>query len=611
MSHPHFIYLSGTHAVFLREMGSSLSLTTSIARSEDDANALERFKTHLDQYRGDEFVFIVDSVNEELVVEEVPRLRPRDLRAMMTRRVEQRTREKKLATWRAAPQHAFGEVSLRGVSLGKLFAARALPGAPGGHSNAAVGNAANSGPDTVPVTMSLLGLDGIQAWIDAAIAVNVRIADVVSPALLASTLAQRLGRGVRSGLIVTVTPAGLRQTLVIDGQTRFTRLARLADSGADGESIAAECTRTLQYLLMNQLLSRKWLEARQSKVWILSDGIVDAERLPSRLKADSAGEIEVRRLRADEGGARRFKGPLPHALGAAHLWADSRLLAGAGLGYATPAHRNQHVAARLARTIVATGLAFSTLGALALAGVELVAALDVQPTDPAAERKAQEHRELAALLQRYAIPGTEMRRVVELDSRLRARALDPLLPLQGIARAMVETPEVRLERLSWQRAIASPLSVGGAGPVAIPAGPTGNTPPGNALPGAPLQSLANGGLVDGAMAVSPPAIAPDSAANGADPADPAERVEFRIEARIDPLRGKASANASARRFADSLARQCNCTVELSTPPFDPSATTGFSADLKAPESNAKPEFVVTMSMRSSRPLTTLAEGAAR
>ncbi len=568
MSNPHFIHLTGTNALFMRESRSMLSIEASITRNGDgDDDALARFRHQLLRFPSDDFVFVVDSVNEELVAEEVPRLRARDLKAMMARRVEQRTREKKLATWRSTSRRS-------------PWPARALPS----------GNPAST-PNTESLVMGLLGTDGIQPWLDVATAAKARVADVLSPALLASGIAHRLRRDAPHGLLAMVTPAGLRQTLIVDGQVRFTRLARLAETGADSASIAAECTRTIQYLLMNQAMSRAMLATQQSRVWIVTDGILDPQGLPARLKADSAGEIEVRRVRADELGARRVKGPLPLGLGSAHLLADARLVATAGRGYASPALRNRHVAARLARTIVGTGLAFATAGALALGGVELHAALDVEPIDPMDERRLQAHREMAELLQRYDVPGTEMRRVVELDERLRARAVDPLVPLQRIALAMKENPGVRLERLSWARTGVSAAS--NANETGASVAPDMNTaaPGGNALPGA--------AQVPGAGAVAPVATVatvPLADARGTSPAgtDADAAVDFRIEARVEPLGRKEQANATARRFLESLGRHCGCETRLLTPPFDPSPASGFSADLKSPDSNAKAEFLVTL-----------------
>lgn len=570
MSQLHFIHLTGANALFLRERGSTLSIEASITRVGDgDEDALGRFRHQLRRFPTDDFVFVVDSVNEELAAETVPRLRASDLKAMMLRRVDQRARERKLATWRTTTRRM-------------PWPARAL--APEGGAE----------PGTTSVVMGVLGTDGIQPWLDAAIGAQARIADVLSPALLAGGVVRRLRRDAPNGLLAMVTPAGLRQTLIIDGQVRFTRLARLGEAGADSASIASECTRTMQYLLMNQVLPRTMLARHATRVWMVTDGVVDPQALPQKLKADSASEIDVRHVRADELGARRVRGAVPLGLGSAHLLADSRLFTAAGRGYGTTSLRNHHLAAKLARAIVGTGLACATAGALALGGVELVAAIDVQPADPMAARRMQAHRELLELLQRHPVPGSEMRRIVELDRRLRERALDPLVPLQRIASALQEHPGVRLERLSWSRGAES---TGADAAAAAPApGPGLAADAGNALPGA--GTLQGGGVAGALQGPGPSsgAIAAPSGpgVDGTAGADASADVDFRIEARIDPLGRKVAANDTARRFVASLSRHCACSVALQTPPFDPSSASGFSADLKRPDTNAQGEFVVAL-----------------
>lgn len=564
MSATHFISLSPSRAIFLRETRTALTLSGSFIRGVDDGEALARFQQLLQRYPKDTFVFIVDTVNEEMVVEPVPPLRPRDLRQMMKRRIESRGRERRLTTWRTNGRRP-------------LLPARATPGL---------------GAVVVVSTLTVDG--GLQAWLDAAVAAQVRIAEVLSPALLAASVARRLRRDAPSGLLVTVQPGGLRQTLVVDGLVKFTRIARLAEEGATSASIAAECTRTVQYLLMNQLLARETLGNRKARVWIVTDGISDPNDLPARLSADSASEIEVRRIRAAELGARRLKGTAPSFLGASHLWADNRLVATVGAGYATPTLRVRHVGARIARAIVTVGVALLTASVVALAGVELWVSLETQPVDPVAQHRLAEHEALAEILQRYPVPGTEMRRVVERDRALRQRALDAVLPLQRLARALDEVAEVTLERLSWDRGgIASNGSTGGDGDDGAVAATVVGAPASNALPGAapdvPPWSPAAGTRSSEAEAG---AAAPFDATSGA--TDPADFVMFRIEARVEPLTTKRAANASAAHLVDALARQCGCAVTLVTPPFDPSPATGFSADLKTTEGNQTGGFVATM-----------------
>jgi hypothetical protein len=480
------LYLCDRQAVLLREQRSRLTLAGIIGRGDDDRIAATALRSLLARFPNDRLTVVVDSVDEELLVEALPPLGTRDLGELVARRLEHR-RERRLLSW-AAPRRL------------------AIPGwqrAEGAR---------------VPVRIGLLAGDGaIAPWLQAVLAAGARIDRIASPALLAAPVAARLGRGRNDGLLVTVGPAGIRQTLVTEGVARFTRLAQLFDGGADVGAILAECRRTLEYLLMNQLVRRDAIAGGRLRLWLVADGIGAGGALPPSLAVDSASSIALHAVNGADLGAPRVDRPLSGNVGGAVLWTDRRLAGALAGGYETAAARRPLLVARLQRAMVGGAAGLALASAAALATVELAAAWDDdQPARATNAWQQDAEQRLSAAVSRLPISGSEMRRLVTADRMLRDRRIDLDALLQPIAVAVQSSPTVRLERLGWARAAPQPEA---------------------------------------------PALPP---------------AEITIESTIRLPATKREANDAAQRFATALAAGCGCPTVLSRPPYDPDAATAFS-----------------------------------
>ena len=375
------LYLCDRQAILLREQRSRLTLAGAIGRGDDDRVAAAALRSLLARFPKDRLTVVVDSVDEELLVESLPPLGNRDLGELVARRLEHR-RERRLLSW-SAP---------RRLTI------------PGWQRGATV---------RVPVRIGLLASDGGTApWLQAVLAAGARIDRIASPALLAAPVAARLGRGRNDGLLVTVGPAGIRQTLVTDGVARFTRLAQLFDDGSDVGAILAECRRTLEYLLMNQLVRRDAIASGRLRLWLVADGIGQGGALPATLAVDSASSIALSAVNAADLGAPRSDRPLSGGVGGAVLWTDRRLAGALAGGYESAAARRPLLIARLQRAIVGGAAGLTVASAVALATVELIAAWnDEQPARATNEWQELAEQRLSAAVSRLPISGSEMRRL--------------------------------------------------------------------------------------------------------------------------------------------------------------------------------------------------------
>ena len=508
------LYLCDRQAILLREQRSRLTLAGAIGRGDDDPVAAAALRSLLARFPKDRLTVVVDSVDEELLVESLPPLGSRDLGELVARRLEHR-RERRLLSW-SAP---------RRLTI------------PGWQRGATV---------RVPVRIGLLASDGGTApWLQAVLAAGARIDRIASPALLAAPVAARLGRGRNDGLLVTVGPAGIRQTLVTDGVARFTRLAQLFDDGSDVGAILAECRRTLEYLLMNQLVRRDAIASGRLRLWLVADGIGQGGALPATLAVDSASSIALSAVNAADLGAPRSDRPLSGGVGGAVLWTDRRLAGALAGGYESAAARRPLLIARLQRAIVGGAAGLTVASAVALATVELIAAWnDEQPARATNEWQELAEQRLSAAVSRLPISGSEMRRQVAADRALRERRIDLDALLQPIASAVESSPAIRLERLAWARPAPQPEA---------------------------------------------PALLP---------------AEITIEASIRPPATKREANGAAERFVAALAVRCGCPAVLAKPPYDPDAASAFSghgqlesssaADAGGGRSEGKAGFIVRM-----------------
>lgn len=536
---PHYLYLSSGGLIALRDEAGELRLSGRFERpagaGADDPAApgttpewADGFARLLETHRRDRYVWLVDTVDEELQLEQLPRVRGGDLRKLTARRLEQRFRGKNLATWRP------------GAAAARRGWRAWLPAA----------------GETMPVLLAALGGEQLmQPWLSIAERAKVAIEGIQSPALLARSLAQRIAPAP-TGLLVSLHPAGLRQTLLVDGGVRFTRLAAIgAAPGID--AVRLECERALQYLLMTQVVSRPLLTGPDFRLWLVTDGIPEASRMPSSLQIDNSTRLSVGLIDAAAFGAPEIDGQDP-ALGAVAMWLQPALWQQRNDGYAVPRIRLHAQIAQRRRWMLGSAQAALVIALAGNAAVEMIDRFGGEDARLLTQLQA-ERRERDRLQQQVAddtISGAEMRRVVELDAALRERTIDAGALLTRIARALAADDSLQLRRITWSR---NELSDGGtdragaAVPVAV-------------ATSAPLPSMPFG------SAPAAPATAPAMAAA----TDDGARAHARIIGEFDQVPAMLEANRRVEAFARRLAAHCGCDATVRRLPYDPEPTQAYS-----------------------------------
>src|SRR5262245_36284064 len=212
MAQKRLLYFTATQVVLYRSMHHQLVAESSFPNTEEGARA---FAAHLQGVRSTLFYLLVDIVEEDFHQENVPFVRGRDRRLLLTRKLSQRYRDTSLSL---ALSLGYEKTQRRDERI--LFS-----------------SFTNNAP--------------FQAWLNALRERGVPIAGVYSVALLASQLAASLARKRSSLLVVTLQPTGLRQSYIENGKIRFSRLGPIeADEAADPNRLAdafdRETTRVYQ-----------------------------------------------------------------------------------------------------------------------------------------------------------------------------------------------------------------------------------------------------------------------------------------------------------------------------------------------------------------------------
>jgi len=543
------------------------------------------FATWIRQWKGDNFRVIVDSGDEEIEVDELPRVGGRDRGKVLDRRLRQRFRDASLTTWVAPLASEGGRLSLRAL----------LPGAP------VRGATANPGECTM--LASLRQRNSMQLWIDAALAAGARIRAIDSPALLARDQLAALGPRP-TALVVSVLPSGLRETLVQDGELRFTRLMPVQLPAAWG-SLTGELERTLRFLMMSRGSLRPVIQSGRFPLYVHVDGILagaGGSAIPDDIEIDGI-HIPIVRLAtvapATAGASvRGAVGEALPALGA--TWALlRRRAAGRAGGYASAEMRRNWRAARSLGSVWAFALASLVLAIAANLGV---AYSFVESTDPFMERQLlaridvtrAQTQSLQRQIAELPVNAREMAGIVDLADQLHSRHVDAPGTLQWVAQALADDPALTIDALGWepQRALGAAAALAASGSASLaPATPA-------AAPG--TLPAGNGALLGSADAV-------DSAARAA---AATTSTLVRLGGLVDPALSKEAANQRVDALLARLQSACGCTGRVLELPYDPSMDIAYSNSLRAPVQDHPPHFTIELEQASAWRLAAQAQAQA-
>jgi hypothetical protein len=509
------------------DAGLALAPMGSPSPAEATPSALvpDEFRRWIERWRGDQFTILLDSADEEIEIEEMPKARGRDRGKILERRVKQRFRDAALTTW-FAPRKTSGKDAKE---------------APGKES-----------ADTCMMMVGLRQRNNMIQWVTAAVAAGARIAGIESLALRSSSL---LGAaGSRTVLLASVQPGGVRQTLIHDGEVCFTRLQPL-ELPAPWERVEEELDRAVRFLMMARANLRSLLQAGNYSVLVLAEGIGLGTRAGARPASVRLRDAAVPVVWSGREDALASMGALPQFLGA-------RLRARAN--YATRELRGNWFTARGLRfawslAIVSLVLAIGANVALQYALGDRLLATNAGPRMAAAEgtraQAAALEQELAAL----PVSAQEMQSIVGMADELRSRHVDAPRMLRWIGTSVQADSGVRLDSVSWEPAslLSAVLSAAASTPTAAPAANT---------PGAPVDPSAP---VPDSGSVNPPYV----------PMTTAVRVE--VGGTVDTNLSKEAANDKARKLLQRLQDACSCTGRVLAWPYDPSMEAAFTNSLRA------------------------------
>jgi len=191
-------------------------------RFDPDDTGLASFSAWLEQCRGAHFTLLADCVEEGFQVDTTPHVVGPDRRALIARKQN---------------QHFYGSPYATAISLGRERAGRR---------------------DERILFAALTRPALLDPWMERLRTADVVLTGITSPALLLQHVLRQQVRSHARLLVVTLTPAGLRQTLFEDGNLRFSRLATSAEShtAAWGAAIPFEVQKTYQYLVTQRVIAR-------------------------------------------------------------------------------------------------------------------------------------------------------------------------------------------------------------------------------------------------------------------------------------------------------------------------------------------------------------------
>jgi hypothetical protein len=223
MADKHLLYFTATRVVLYRWAHRRLAIESSFANNEEGAEA---FAAHLRGVPRGLFYFLVDIVEEDFHQENIPFVRGRDRAALLGRKLAQRYRDTSLSL---------------ALSLGYERTQRR---------------------DERILFSAFTNNAQFQPWLEALREAEIPVVGVFSAALLAPAIAAKLGAKKAPLLLVTLQPAGLRQSYVEHGKIRFSRLGPLeasdaADPNRVAEAFDRETTRVHQYLTATRVVARE------------------------------------------------------------------------------------------------------------------------------------------------------------------------------------------------------------------------------------------------------------------------------------------------------------------------------------------------------------------
>lgn len=526
MSEKYLIYLTAWRATLYASRGGTLALAQNFANDED---GYESFAAHLKGLRASSLVHVLaDVVEEDFHLDLIPLVRGRDRKQLVNRRLAQRYRDTSLSL--ALPL---------GIERGQRHDERLL-------------------------LSSFTNTQIFEPWMNVLRQSELAIAGVYSVALLAPVLAQRLGYRKGHALMVSLQPAGLRQTLVRDGNLRFSRLGPLDPAEAAqptrvAAAFAGETLRIYQYLTAVRVLPRD--DATLDVLLLAPPG----RRALVQAAASDSAQLRYRVLDVNEAAEMVGLRSIPPGAGAEAIYLHLLAQNPPREQYLGERHRTNYRLLQGKRALLATG-------AFVLSACAMVAAFRWWNIYDVRAQVASQQAETRSLNDNYArvtqgfpkIPTTvdNLKLTLQQYGAIVKHAGAPDKLLEELSAVLAESPAVQLEKLRWEQGVTA-------------------------------------SKYRPAVTEAAPAAGSQRAANvpGADSGPTYEVIE--VSARITAIaandyRGVANV---VNDFVDRLRNRPGVEVLSRKLPFDIGSETSLSGDVGTATSNEAPSFQVVLGRR--------------
>lgn len=288
----------------------------------------------------------------------------------------------------------------------------------------------------------------IEPWLAALRQAQVQFAGLWSLPLLAPALAQQMRWTGDACLLVSMTPAGVRQTYLEAGRLRFSRLSPLPEGG--GEEIAricaSEAARTYQYLAGQRVIVRRDplpVLVLAPRAWhpMLAATCQDSEDLRFLMVdlAETAKRCDLREV--------------PQHAGSEALFLCLLARRAPREQFAPAPERRFYRLWQMRFGLTAAG-ATAMFAALLFAANELMEVHDLRQATQAlraqAERDRQRYEGILAGLPAMPTSVDNLRAVIDRYDAMNARSDGPAAMLLRISRALDAFPDIELTRIDWQ-----------------------------------------------------------------------------------------------------------------------------------------------------------------
>ena len=530
MTDKYLVYVTASRASVYLSRGNALSLVQHFANDEDGYG---NFAAYLQSIKHGMAYILADIVEEDFHIESIPFVRGEDRRQLVSRRLAQRYRDTSLSL---------------AMSLGTEKTQRR---------------------DERLLLSSFTNTQIFQPWLNALRQTDIALAGVYSPALLAETLASRLGHRNGKVLIVTLQPAGLRQSLVEDGKIRFSRLGPLDPAEAEqptrvAAAFAGETVRIHQYLSAVRLLGRD--DPALNVVLIAPPG----RRALVQAAASDTAQLRFTVVDFNDAAAKlSLRGPLT-GLGAEALYLQLVAHHPPSSQYLGEQYREGFRVNQISRGMLAGGVfALSLCAVFALFRWWTIYDVRAQTDELRSQVRAltDTYDRVTAGFPKIPTTVDNLKLTLQQYDALNRQIASPEAMLREVAAVLAEQPRVQLDTLKWEQGVAAAkFAGGGPKPAATSIAPIN---PGTA---APNSAVAGAGGVFEVLELS--ARITGIAANDY------RQVTNVVNEFVERLRARPGLEVLSRKL-----------------PFDIGSETALTGDIGRAPANEAPLFQVTVGRR--------------